>query len=107
MKFNQAKCEVLHLAHGNPRHKYRLGGEWVESSPEEKDLCMLVDKKLNMILQCMLAAQKANHILGCIRRIVASRSRAVILPLYSTLMRPHLEYCIQPWSPQHTDSMAV
>ena len=49
---------------------------------------------------CALTAQKVNHILGCIKRSVASRLREVILPLYSVLITPHLEYCIQMWSPQ-------
>ncbi|PKU31465.1 pol- hypothetical protein [Limosa lapponica baueri] len=105
MKLNQAKCKVLHVGHGNPRHKYRLGGEWLESSPEEKDLGVLMDEKLNMSRQCVLAAQKANCILGCIKRNMASRSREGILPLCYALMRPHLEYCVQLWSPQHRKDM--
>ena len=82
-------------------HRYRLGGEWIESSPEERDLGVSVDERFNMSWQCVLAAWKANCILDCIRRSVTSRLREVILSLYSALMSPHLKHCVQFWSPQH------
>ncbi|GAB0177781.1 mitochondrial enolase superfamily member 1 [Grus japonensis] len=108
MKFNKAKCKVLHVGRCNPKHSYRLGKEWIGSSPEEKkDLGVLIDEKLSMSRQCAPAAQKATRVLGCIKRGVTSRSREVILPLYPSLVRPHLEYCVQLWGPQYRRDMEL
>jgi len=101
--------QVQSPAHGSEqsKEKYRLSQEQIGSSPEEKDFGVLVDQKLNMTQQCALAAQKTNCILGCIQSSVTSRLREVILPLCSALVRPHLESCVQLWSPQHRKYMEL
>ena len=80
MEFNKAKGKVLPMGRGNPQHKSRLGDEWIESSPEEKDLEVSVDGKLTVSRQRPPAAQKATRVLGCTQSSVGSRAMGGLSP---------------------------
>lgn len=79
----------------------------MESGSAEKTPGVQVVKKLTINQQCTLVAKKVSFILGCIMRSIVHRSREAILPLLSSLVRSHLQYCIQFWAPQYRGEMEL
>jgi hypothetical protein len=99
MPFNIEKCAVMHIGKRNQGFQYKMGENFLRTTDEEKDLGIIVNKNMKTSRQCKGAANKANMMLGFIRRTIISREKCIILNLYKTLVRPHLEYCVQAWSP--------
>ena len=99
MLFNSDKCKVLHLGNKNPCVKYNLGGRELQFILEEKDLDILITKDLKVSVQCSRAAKTANRVLGMIWRTFTCKDEQTIIQLYKSLVRSHLEYCIQAWRP--------
>jgi len=63
---------ILHLGQSSTRHKYKVGEEWLQNNPAERDLEVVVGSRFNMSQQCALAAKGANHILECIKHSIIS-----------------------------------
>ena len=104
MKFNPGKCKVLHFGRGNYNYSYTMNGyapagTILECTSEEKDVGVWISTTLKPSLQCQKAANKANSVLGQMARAVSYRDRITWVKLYKQYVRPHLEYCIQAWSP--------
>lgn len=102
MPFNTSKCKIMHLGRSNKKFQYSMGGQQLEIVSEEKDLGVQFTEDLKPSRQCQQAYSKASKVLGMIGRTFSYRSRDVMLRLYKSLVRPHLEFCISAWTPYYS-----
>ena len=101
MKFNFDKCKVMHVGRDKYRDAYLMGGQVLAVTEQERDLGVVLNNKLGVSEQCKVARGKALRMLGAINRNVAYKNGEVIKKLYCAYVRPHLEFCIQAWSPTY------
>ena len=99
MAFNVQKCKIMHVGHSNPQHEYSMGGGKLETTEEERDLGVIMSRKLKPGPQCAKAARTAQMVLGQISRAFHYRDKYVFMRLYKTYVRPHLEFAGQAWAP--------
>ncbi|GCC19456.1 hypothetical protein chiPu_0000004 [Chiloscyllium punctatum] len=99
MEFNVNKCEVLHFGKKNKSTDYFLNGEKIGKAKVQRDLGVLVEDSLKVNMQVEPVIKKANAMLSLISRGLEYKNTIVLLRLYKALVRPHLEYCVQFWSP--------
>ncbi len=94
MKFNTEKCHVLHLGQNNPMYRYSMGGVYLSTVEEEKDLGVIITTN-----QCQKATRVASGILSQVLRAFSYRDKVVMPRIFKTYIRPHLEYAAPAWSP--------
>ncbi|CAL4088193.1 unnamed protein product, partial [Meganyctiphanes norvegica] len=99
MEFNVEKCKIMHLGHNNPKVIYSMDNVNLKATNEEKDLGVLIDHKLDFGKHIKTIVGKANRVLGMIRISFAYLNIRMFLNLYTSLVRPLIEYCVQVWKP--------
>jgi ribonucleases P/MRP protein subunit RPP40 len=101
MEFNTTKCKVMHVGKSNRQFQYIMSNHTLETTSEERDLGVIVTNNLKSAGHCQSACQKANRVLGMIRRTISYKTPEILLPLYKSLVRPLVEYCVPAWSPHY------
>ena len=103
LKFNADKCKVMHLGNHNKGLEYHMHKDGIQvklqTTELEKDLGVYVDPKLTFSTHCEKKVNMANKLLGLIRRSYVYLDNETVKTLYTSLVRPHLEYGNTAWCP--------
>ena len=99
MNFNIDKCAVMHIGHNNFQHNYTMANQQLIATEEQRNLGITITRDLKWQKHTEKSCKTANRVLGFIARNFNYKSTELMLPLYKSLVRPHLEYAVQFWSP--------
>ena len=102
LQFNEEKCKVMHISlrKTNPRFEYQMNDVPLTETAVEKDLGVYVSEDWQSSAHTAKAANKANQALGRIRRTLTSMNKTMFMKVYPSMVRSHLEYAAQAWSPR-------
>jgi hypothetical protein len=106
MPFNVAKCTVMHMGCHNANFNYTMAGDNLAAVNQQKDLGILISDDLKWNAQVQNSYNAAIKQLGFIARNFTYKSKDIVLPLYKSIIRPHLEYAVQFWSPHMRGDIA-
>jgi hypothetical protein len=107
MAFNVQKCYVMHIGRHNPKHEYKMNGEKLSVTENERDIGVIISNSLKQAEQCRKAAQTASAVLAQIQRAFHYRDRFTYVSLYKQYVRPHLEFATQAWAPWNQGDIDV
>ena len=99
LHFNSSKCKLMHLGRQNPNRDYTMGATTLATTTSEKDLGVYVDTELTFEKHIETVVNQANRMLGLIRRSYTYLDSQSLLKLYTSLVRPMLEYANAAWTP--------
>ena len=99
MSFNIDKCSVMHIGHNNMHSNYNMSNQQLPTTDQQRDLWIIITKDLNWQQQTEKSCKTANRALGFIARNFRYKNNELILTLYKSQVRPHLDYAVQFWSP--------
>ena len=94
------KCKVMHIGKNNPCNSYTLNGRAMPATEEEKNLGVTVNQEFSWSTHIDNSIKKATSTMSWIMRVIIVKNETTMAQLYKTLVHPHLEYCVQLWSPQ-------
>lgn len=101
--FNSEKCSILHLGNNNPKYKYTIKHDNdiqpLKVTTAEKDLGVIIDPLLNFDTHITQQIKKARGISAMILRSITGRTRDILIPLYTAIIRPNIEYANVVWNP--------
>jgi len=105
MELNISKCKVMNIGIKNPKHTYTMNNYTdnlatpLNITTHELDLGIIISNDLKLGKQCAKAANTAYSIFGRLKRAFISKSLHIWKLLYTTYIRPHLEFAISAWNP--------